>query len=312
MVVPSHDRGQLLLELLASLEEQALPHEVVVVDNGSRDGTRHLVARRFPSVTVVGLPSNVGFARAVNAGVRACGGDTLVLLNNDVVCRAGFLEHLCQALDAPAGVVSAAAVLLQADRPGLIDTAGIEWDATLLAWDHLHGEPVDILEREVRSPLGASGGGAAFDRGAFEAVGGFDEAYFAYLEDVDLAVRLHAAGGRCRLAAGARSVHRHSATLGSGSARKNRLMGWSRGYTIGKYRLHRRPALLARAVAAELAIAAGQIAIDRNAASVPARLAGLRAGLHAPAEPLPEPPHGAREVTIVDALRHRLRRRRRG
>lgn len=310
VIVPSYNGAHLLSDLLPSLAAQTLQHDVVVVDNGSRDGTIELLEEEFPWVTLVRLSENGGFARAANRGVAACGASSVVFVNNDVVCEPSFLQRLCAPLDPPDGVVMTAAVLLMSESPDRIDTAGIEVDRTLLAFDHLHSESVDVLEDCVPDPFGASGGAGAFDRVAFDRLGGFDERFFAYLEDVDLAARMRAAGGRCRLARDARGVHRHSATLGSGSRDKNRLMGWSRGYMIGKYRLHGHPALIVRTAAVELVIATGQIAFDRTAVGFSARAAGFRAGLRVPCEKLPPLPASAVEMTLAGALGRRLRRRR--
>lgn len=308
VIVPSHDGARRLPTLLDSLRGQTVGHEVIVVDNGSRDGTRALVTARFPEARVVTLRENAGFGLAVNRGAAACSASVLVLVNDDAVCAPDFVERLCEALDPSPGIVMAAGVLLDAHEPGRIDSAGVMFDRSLFAYDYLQGEPVDVLDRGAADPLGPTGGAAAFDRAAFEAVGGFDEAFFAYLEDVDLAVRLIAAGGCCRLAPGARALHEHSATLGAGSRRKNELMGWSRGYTVGKYRLHRRPALLARCLVSELAIVSGQIALDRTLVGFTARVHGLQAGRRAPAERLPALPLASRAITLGSALRQRSRR----
>ena len=115
------------------------------------------------------------------------------------------------------------------------------------------------LERRRPDPVGPSGAAAAFDRDAFLAVGGFDENLFAYLEDVDLVLRMRLDGGRCRLAPDARGVHEHSGTLQSGSARKDYLMGFGRGYMLRKWGVltaRRLPPVLIR----ELVICAGQAA----------------------------------------------------
>lgn len=308
VVVPSHNGARRLPTLLDSLRAQTVGHEVIVVDNGSRDGTGALVGARFPEARVVTLTGNAGFGRAVNQGAAACSAPVLVLVNDDAACAPDFVERLCEALDPSRGIVMAAGVLLDAHEPARIDTAGVMFDRSLFAYDYLHGEPVDVLELGAPGPLGPTGGAAAFDRTAFEAVGGFDEAFFAYLEDVDLAVRLIAAGGRCRLAPGARALHEHSATLGAGSRRKNELMGWSRGYTVGKYRLHHQPALLARCLVSELAIVSGQIAVDRTLVGLTARVRGLLAGRRAAAEQLPPLPPASRAITLGSALRQRSRR----
>jgi GT2 family glycosyltransferase len=311
VIVPSLDASVLLGRLLDSLRRQTIAHHVVVVDNGSTDDTRAMLARRFPEVGVVALRENVGFGAAINRGVASTAARELVLLNNDVVCPPTFLEALIRPLDARSGIVMTSGVLVAAEQQSRIDSAGVMFDRTLLAFDYLHGEPVSVLESEVPDPLGPCGGAAAFDRRAFEEVGGFDEAIFVYLEDVDLVARLIDRGGLCRLAAGARAVHRHAATLGSGSTRKNELMGWARGYTIGKYRLHRRPRMFVRAVAGELVIAGAQLVVDGTPVSVPSRLRGFRAGLDAPPQPLPELPPPAASLSLGQVLRQRKRRRKR-
>jgi GT2 family glycosyltransferase len=311
VVVPTHAGGERLARLLESLRAQTVAHEVVVVDNGSFGETRELLAGRYPHVRVVSLGENVGFARAVNRGVEAARSQVIVLVNDDVVCEPDFLERLTARLAPEEGVVMAAGVLLSASREGTIDSAGIVFDRTLLAFDYLHGEPVSVLDPPVTDPLGPTGGAAAFDRGAFEAVGGFDEAFFAYLEDVDLTVRLVARGGRCRLAPDARAVHDHSASLGSGSRRKNELMGWGRGYMVAKYRLHRRPRLLLRALASEVMLSGGQLLVDRTASGMLGRIRGFRSGLRASGERLGPLPSEALAVSFPGALSQRMRRRNR-
>ncbi|MDP8956825.1 MAG: glycosyltransferase family 2 protein [Actinomycetota bacterium] len=310
VIVPTYDGASVLSRLLTSLRSQTWEHDVIVVDNGSRDSTPQLLAHEFPEVRTVWLEENVGFARAVNRGVRASDARTIVLVNNDVACEPEFIEELCRAL-APPEVVMVAGILLQADDPAKIDTAGVRFDETLLAFDHLYGEDVALLDDDPAPPLGPTGGAAAFDRRAFDDVGGFDENFFAYLEDVDLIARLISAGARCRLAVDARGIHHHSATLGSGSTRKNELMGWSRGYTLAKYRLHCRPRLFARAAVAEAAVTAGQLVVDRTASGVKGRVAGFRAGLRVPAERPPPLPDDVRGMPLRELLTRRAARRRR-
>ena len=98
-------------------------------------------------------------------------------------------------------------------------------------------------------PVGPSGAAAAIWREAFIEADGFDEGYWMYLEDVDLVLRLRRAGGSCRLARSARGTHLHSASLGAGSARKDYLAGYGRGYLLRKWGVltpRRLPGVLAR------------------------------------------------------------------
>jgi GT2 family glycosyltransferase len=238
VVIPTFNAVGLLSEALSALEAQTVPHDVVVVDNGSTDGTANVLAQRFPDVSVVRLDENTGFGRAVNRGVAEAAGEIVVLINNDVVCIPDFLERLLEPLD-DARVSSVAGVLLQHDRPDLIDTAGIELDTTLRSWDALWNRPVSALG-DAPEPVGPCGGAAAYRTAAFREVGGFDETFFAYWEDVDLALRLRLAGHRCVRAPEARALHKHGQTLGAASPAQRRLEAFGRGYVLARYRVARR------------------------------------------------------------------------
>jgi len=309
VIVPTYEGRHHLENLLPSLREQTLPHEVIVVDNASTDGTDELLREGWPDVHVVSFSENLGFGKAANAGVAAAASKTVVLLNNDTVCRPDFLERLIEALDPEQGVVMASPVLVRLGNEGLIDTAGIVVDRSLHGFNHMYGEPVEVLDAGAFDPLAPCGGAAAFDRAAFVEVGGFDPAFFAYLEDVDLGLRCVGRGWHCRLAPTAIAIHAHSGTLGEGSPAKNRLTGWGRGYIVGKYRLHRRPQLLFWAAAGELVMAVGKLVLDRDVSSTKAFVTGLRAGLRTEAEPLPALPAGPASLSPYDGFRRRLTRR---
>jgi GT2 family glycosyltransferase len=309
VIVPTYQGRHHLEQLLPSLQEQTLPHEVIVVDNGSTDGTHDLLQERWPQVRVIAFPDNRGFGKAVNAGVAAASSRTVVLLNNDTVCTPSFLERLVAALDPRQGVVMASPVLVRRDAEDRIDTAGIVVDRTLHGFNHLYGESVEVLEGAVPDPLAPCGGAAAFDRSAFLEVGGFDPAFFAYLEDVDLGIRFVARGWKCRLASTAVGIHAHSGTLGEGSSAKNRLTAWGRGYIVGKYRLHKKPHLFVWATAGEGVMAAGKAIVDHDLSSTEAFVVGLRAGLRAPAQPFPRLPAGPATLSPFRGFRRRLTRR---
>jgi hypothetical protein len=309
VIVATYQGRHHLEQLLPSLHEQSLPHELIVVDNGSTDGTEDFLRQRWPDARVVSFPENRGFGKAANAGVEAASSQTVVLLNNDTVCTPSFLERLVAALDPRRGVVMAAPVLVRLGDEERIDTAGIVIDRTLHGFNHLYGEPVEVLKGDVFDPLAPCGGAAAFDRSAFLEVGGFDPAFFAYLEDVDLGIRCVARGWKCRLASTAVAIHAHSGTLGEGSRAKNRLTAWGRGYIVGKYRLHKRPHLFLWATAGEGVMAAGKAVVDHDLSSTKSFVAGLRAGLRVPAEPFPRLPAGPATLSPSRGFRRRLTRR---
>ena len=292
------------MRLLRSLPVAGEGFETIVVDNGTGSSELTRAVADVEGSRVLRLESNLGYSRAVNRAAREAQGDVLVMLNDDSLVGPGYVDQIASALDPAQGCVMAAGVMCDAGSPGLIDSAGIELDWTLLAFDYLNGEPIEILDGGVPDPIGPSGSNAAYWREAFLEIGGFDERIFAYLEDVDLALRLRRAGGSCRLAKAARGMHEHSATLGSGSRRKNYLMGWGRGYLLRKWSVitpRRLPGIVAR----ELYLGVGQALVDQNAGGLRGRLDGLRAGK--PTEPypgpLPDPP------TLLSTLHRRWRRR---
>jgi N-acetylglucosaminyl-diphospho-decaprenol L-rhamnosyltransferase len=280
VIVPTVAGGERLRAALDSLAAQTIEHQVIVVDNGSRDDAVTRVPADTPGVEVVRLGHNAGFSHAVNLGARRASGDAIVLVNDDCRCDPGFVESIVGALAPGRGIVMAAGVMRNGADPELIDTAGIELDRTLLGFDYLNGCPVASLDG-AGDPIAPSGAAAAYEREAFLAVGGFDERLFAYWEDVDLGLRLWRAGGRCALATGARGTHEHSATLGSGSARKNYLMGFGRGYVLRKWGVMRSPRRAAAVLARDAVLCAGQLAYDRNAAGLRGRLRGYRATMPA-------------------------------
>jgi N-acetylglucosaminyl-diphospho-decaprenol L-rhamnosyltransferase len=302
--IPNRDGGARLRRTLETLAAQTVAARVVVIDNGSRDDSPAAAERE--GARVIRLDRNIGFGCALNLGVAEFPADRLVFLNNDVECEPRLLEALVGASEV-AAADTVAGVLLQMEREDLIDSAGVVADRTLLAWDYLHGAPVEEADT-ASPPLGPTGGAALVKRDIFERVGGFDERIFAYLEDLDLALRIRCAGGVCALAPDARALHRHSSTLGSGSAAKNRLMGWSRGYLLRRYGILTDPALVAPTLARELAIAGGQLLIDRTATGITSRLAGWSAAAGLPRRPLPA--DGLLDVSTAEALRMRSLRRR--
>jgi hypothetical protein len=186
----------------------------------------------------------------------------------------------------------------------------MELDDTLLVFDYLNGRPVSVLDEAPTPPIGPSGAAAAFDRDVFLGIGGFDEALFAYWEDVDLVLRLRAAGASCRLVPEARALHDHSATLGSGSRAKNYLTGFGRGYVLRKWGVvagKRGAAALGR----EAGICVAQLAVDRNASGIVGRIAGWRAASEAQCRAFPATIVPLTRRGLAGELHRRIVRRRR-
>lgn len=303
--IPNFNGSERLGRTLRALGAQTRAVDVVVVDNGSADDSVALARRELPEVKVLELGRNLGFGPAINRAVAELPADPVILLNNDAEPEPRFVEALLDGLGE--GVDSVAGVLRQERAPELIDSAGVVADATLMGFDYLHGEPVSAAAT-APAPLGPTGGAALYRLDALNAVGGFDERIFLYYEDLDLALRIAAAGGRCRIAPEARALHAYSASLGAASARKYAWTGWSRGYMLRRYGVLRSPRLALRALACEGALCAGQVLRDRTAGGLRGRVRGWREAADLPRLSPGDVP--LLEISAREALA--LRRRRRG
>lgn len=302
--IPNFNGARRLPRALRSLREQSRPVDVVVVDNGSSDESATLVREEFPEVTLLELGQNLGFGRAINSAVRERPADPMILVNNDAECEPQFVEAMLDVLDE--GTQMVAGVLLQEAAPDRIDSAGVVADRTLMGFDYLHGESLEAT-LEAAAPLGPTGGAALYRLAAFDAAGGFDERIFLYYEDLDLALRMSAAGARCRLAPEAKALHAYSASLGAGTGAKFAHTGWSRGYMLRRYGVMSRPGPALRALACEAVICAGQLMVDHTAKGIGGRLRGWRDAAHL--EPRFADDADLLDISLREALSLRQRRR---
>jgi N-acetylglucosaminyl-diphospho-decaprenol L-rhamnosyltransferase len=285
VVIPVRNNLALTESCLNHLQDQTVPHRVIVVDNGSTDGTPDALRERWPNVQLERFPDQLGFAQACNRGVAAGSGDFVVLLNNDVNCRPDFLERLIAPLRADASVGATAALMLQPDEQ-LIDSVGLCADPTLAAFPRLHGLPASRAADKRPLLAGPAGAGAGYRRRAWSEVGGLDEGMPAYTEDFELGLRLHSAGWSVVATPDAVGVHLGSASYGRRSAEQRRHFGYGRGYVIGRYRLLRSRHAL-RTLAIELLVGFADALIWRDLAAVKGRAKGWRAGRRLPARPAP-------------------------
>lgn len=227
VVVPTYDGRHHLEACLASLARcrtDSVPVEVLVVDDASTDGTAEWVAARHPWVRLVRRERNGGFCAAANAGIAAAQGQFVQLLNNDAEVTPGWAEAGLRPFGDPA-VGSVAPLVLVRSDPTRVDSAGDGYAWFGWPFKRGHGEPASAWER--RKPdevLGASGSSAIYRAEPLRRVGGFDEEFGAYYEDVDLAFRLRWAGYRCVFEPRCRVLHDVSATYDHGSSALQRRM----------------------------------------------------------------------------------------
>ena len=221
VIILNWNGRDLLRGCLVSLSEQKWrDFETIVVDNGSTDGSAELLAQEFAWARVIRNAENAGYCGGNNQGIAAAGGDVIVLLNNDAELAPEFLANLAAATDEYPEYGMFATRIMMYDRRGVYDSAG------LLVYPDGICRSRGWLETDVgqydasAEVLGPNGCAAAYRRAMLEDVGVFDERYFAYLEDLDLAFRGQLRGWTCRYVPDAIAYHKKSMTSGYHSAFK--------------------------------------------------------------------------------------------
>jgi GT2 family glycosyltransferase len=219
VVVVDWNTGKLVERCLEALERQSLqPASVVVVDNASECETWRRVGRRDLPLEIVRLPDNRGFATGTNHGVAlAPEMEWVALLNPDAFPEPGWLERLLAAARAHPEYSFFASRQVLVHDPTRLDGAGDAYAVTGLGWRRRHREPVIGSPQEPEEVFGPCAAAALYRREALDEVGGLDESFFCYFEDVDLAFRLRLAGHRCLYVPDAVVHHVGSASSGRGS-----------------------------------------------------------------------------------------------
>jgi GT2 family glycosyltransferase len=277
VVVVAYNGRDLIGACLDSLLGQTYPAtELVVVDNGSSDGTASLVRQDYPSARVVELAKNRGFAGGANVGIACSTGELVAFLNTDATADPGWLAALVGSLVGRPDVGMVASQMRFLADPSTINSAGICLDRAGVAWDRGGGAPAGTIERADEA-FGPCGGAALYRRALFHDVGAFDEDFFMYLEDVDLAWRARLAGWRCLYAPEARVLHRHSATAVEHSPFKRYLLARNKVWLIAKnYPAPDLFAYLPAIVALELGALAMNLVGRAPGVSLAARYATIR------------------------------------
>ena len=184
--------------LTALLAQTVTPYEIILVDNASTDGSLE-IARRFPSVRLLAQNSNTGFARGNNLAINAAaaGSEWIALLNPDAFPEPRWLEECLLSAQLNPQFDIFASKLLNAADPTVLDGAGDAYHVSGLVWRTAHGIPASALQGSEYEVFSSCAAAALYRRSALLEVGGFDEDFFCYVEDVDLGFRLRLAGYRC-------------------------------------------------------------------------------------------------------------------
>ena len=230
VIVVNWNRRELLRHCLLSLAEQReVSFEVILVDNGSEDGSVEMAQNEFGSrpgfpLRILRNVSNRGFCAANNQGIAVASGDYVALLNNDAVASPGWLAALRRAFEYGADIGMAASKILVKEDPARIDKVGHliypDGQNRGRGSGELDQGQYDAME-EVLWPDGCA---AMYRRSMLEQIGGFDEDFFAYGDDAELGLRARIAGWRCLYVPDAVVWHHRGATLGLTSTRRLQLI----------------------------------------------------------------------------------------
>ncbi|MHA6532780.1 glycosyltransferase family 2 protein [Paenibacillus sp. BAC0078] len=189
--------------------------EVVVVDNASTDQSIDFIKENYPFVKVILLEDNFGFSKAVNTGIKSSDSKYVVLLNNDTEVRENWLTNLLETIESDIDIFSVSSKMIRMNNKDIIDDAG---DClTVLGWAFKRGDGKSIECYNEREEIFSSCAGAAiYRRSIFGEIGMFDDAFFAYLEDVDVSYRAKVHGYKNYYCPKAEVYHIGSATSGNG------------------------------------------------------------------------------------------------
>ncbi len=217
IVIPNYNGKAYLKRCIESVLEQDGTHyeiELIIVDNASEDDDYAWVKINYPTVRWHKLDKNYGFSRAVNEGIRLALGEYVILLNNDTVLYPGFVQALYGEIVKDKQIFAICSQMIQYQNTELIDDAGDNYN--LLGWAYKRGDGKFIGTYDKQEQVFSACAGAAIYRKAiFDEIGYFDEAFFAYMEDVDISYRARIYGYKNVYCPEAKVLHIGSATSGS-------------------------------------------------------------------------------------------------
>lgn len=253
VVIPNYNGIKYLTDCLESLRQQEAgtpEFTVLVVDNGSTDGSVELLEQysyeqsnaskvydesgNALDIRTILLRDNTGFCHAVNIGIQASETPYVILLNNDTKVKTGFIKTLYHAIEKDNKIFSVSSRMLMWDKPELIDDAGDRY--CVLGWAYARGKGKNAADYDKPAEVFATCGGASiYRKSVFEEIGYFDEAHFAYLEDLDIGYRARIYGYHNFYEPSAQVLHFGSASSGSRyNEFKTRLSSANNVYVIGK------------------------------------------------------------------------------
>lgn len=214
VIIPNYNGKHFLKECFESLKNPNYSFEVIIVDNASEDGSVEYIKKNYPEFILIQNKMNLGFASAINQGIKVSKTDYVFLLNNDVELEPDCISNIMDCMEKDENIFAATSKMIQYQDRDKIDDAGDEY--TLLGWTKRVGynkSPEDYIQK--RDTFSACAGAAIYRKSVFDKIGLFDENFFAYMEDVDISYRARIYGYKCIYCPEAVVYHRGSGTSGS-------------------------------------------------------------------------------------------------
>lgn len=280
VIIVAYQSGPTLERCLAGLKAQTFTDfEVLLVDNASTDGAPRAAAAADPSLILIEPGANLGFAAGNNLAIRQARGRWLALLNPDAYPEPGWLAALMDGVARHPGVESFASLQTSADDPAVLDGAGDNMTSAGIPFRGGYGRrlPPALKEGEVFSACGAA---MLIDRTLFRDLGGFDERFFCYCEDVDLGYRLRLTGRSTLLLPDARVAHVGSASTG---VRSDFAIFHGSRNRIWTFVKNTPPLLLWLTTPLHVAVTAALLLLHLRRGDAGPAVRGIRAALKAPA-----------------------------
>lgn len=214
VVIPNYNGMNYIGACLDSLLAGEMTPEILVVDNGSADGSAAYIKENYPKVRLHCFPQNTGFCTAVNTGIRMAETEYVILLNNDTAVEKDFAVKLYEAIKSRKDAFSVSSRMLSMKEPDRIDDAGDLYCALGWAFARGKGRPAESCKKPAEV-FAACGGASIYRKSVFDVIGYFDENHFAYLEDIDIGYRAKLSGFHNYYAPEAVVYHAGSASSGS-------------------------------------------------------------------------------------------------
>ena len=216
-------------------------YEVIVVDNGSVDGSREMIEEKYPDVRLIKNRENMGFAIACNQGIKAATGTYISLLNNDIEVESSWLSKLYDGMERHPECGMGTTKMMFLDQRDVFYNTGDQFHAWSVGGGRGQGEKDVGQYDEEDYVFGACAGAGIYRRDFFEQVGIFDEDFFIFAEDVDINMRGQLQGFKCIYLPEAKVYHIGTATVGLYSDRyiflckRNDIFVLIRNYSLRMY-----------------------------------------------------------------------------